>query len=256
MKEHKLDPSFAADLRALLIEHVTLEAAATKKARVRRRLFLGAGAAVAIGIAGGTAVAITNLLPGSDQVTTYGNPTGGEFTGTSTLDLGSRPAGATSVSIEFTCLSPGAFTFPDGAAETCDENTMERPATYRMTLPSGQHAITITATPGARWKINASYSSAVATAWGVNARGETFGVENEKGTPDLIAVIATNGKQGYAYARDMAAVTGVGPTSPEDAASLSAANAGKTMTVPVYESDGTTLLGQFTIGPAVADTTP
>lgn len=256
MRPHTLDPSYAATLRALLVEHVTLEAEATKKARRRRRLFLGAGAAIAIGAAGGTAVAITNLLPGSDQVTTYGKETGGEYTGTATLDLGPRPASATSVSIEFTCLSPGTFVFPDGASVICDKNLMQHPSLYRMALPNGQHTITITATSGARWKINAYYSSAVTTAWAVNARGETYGVENEKGTPDLIAVFATNGKQGYASARDTAAATGGQPTSPEDAAARSAANAGKTRTVPVYESDGTTLLGQFPIGPFNTTSTP
>ncbi len=248
MTDHTMNPDFAADLRSLLIAHVTREAAMTKKTRVRRRLFLGAGAALAIGIAGGTAVAVTNLLPGSDQVTTYGSPTVGEFTGTASFDLGPRPAGATSVSIELTCLSPGTYTFPDGASIVCDDNTMTRPALYRMPLPGNQRAVTITATPGARWKINVSYSSAVATAFGVNAQGETFGVENENGTPDLIAVTATNGKGGYAYARDMAAAEGPPPTSPEDAVSRN----GRTVSVPVYESDGTTLLGEFVIGPANA----
>lgn len=249
MSQPTLDPAFAVELRNLLVEHVTQEAAAAPKTRMRRRLFIGAGAALMIGVAGGTAVAITNLLPGSDQVTTYGNATGAEFTGTATLDLGPRPAEATSVTIDLTCLTAGSFTVPDGASAVCDAPDISgQPAHYRMPLPAGQHGITITATPGARWRISASYTSAVTTAWSVNARGETFGVENDHGTPDLIAVAATNGKQGYAYVRDMAAATGGQPTSPEQAAAQSAANVGKTFSVPVYESDGTTLVGTFTIG--------
>lgn len=55
------------------------------------------------------------------------------------------------------------------------------------------------------------------TPLGVNAKGETYGVESpENGTPDLIAVVATNGQSGYAYARDLNG--GPMPTSPEDTA--------------------------------------
>ena len=37
----------------------------------------------------------------------------------------------------------------------------------------------------------------------MNADGLTYGVANERGTPDLVAAIASNGKVGYVYSRDM-----------------------------------------------------
>ena len=38
------------------------------------------------------------------------------------------------------------------------------------------------------------------------------------------------------------------PTSPADAIAQQEANQGRTHTIPVYESDGTTVIGEFTIG--------
>lgn len=50
----------------------------------------------------------------------------------------------------------------------------------------------------------------------MNAKGETYGVENIHGSPDLIRVFATNGTVGYAYVADMNIAWGE-PTSPEHA---------------------------------------
>ena len=42
------------------------------------------------------------------------------------------------------------------------------------------------------------------------------------------------------------------PTSPADAIAQQEATAGKSRSVPVYESDGETVIGEFVIGPARA----
>jgi hypothetical protein len=86
-----------------------------------------------------------------------------------------------------------------------------------------------------------------------NARGQSFGSAAEARTPDeepdLILVVATNGREGYAYRTDLEAAHGpVNPTSPEDALRWQRENAGVVRTVPVYESDGLTRVGAFTIG--------
>ena len=86
------------------------------------------------------------------------------------------------------------------------------------------------------------------TEWGVNAKGETFGVETVNGSPDLLAVIATNGKTGYAYVAGMNSAWGPQPTSPEHALQMQEERAGQTVSVPVYESDGETVIGEFVMG--------
>jgi hypothetical protein len=64
----------------------------------------------------------------------------------------------------------------------------------------------------------------------VNAKGQTFGAPNEKGSPDLIPVRATNGAIGYALWADFISHGAEGDS------------------FPVYESDGTTVIGEFRIG--------
>jgi hypothetical protein len=91
-----------------------------------------------------------------------------------------------------------------------------------------------------------------AATYATNAEGLTYGsaygansVANE---PDLIRVLASNGLTGYAYKSQLEADASF--TSPGRALAWQEGNAGKTETVPVYESDGVTTIGQFIIEPS------
>jgi hypothetical protein len=82
-----------------------------------------------------------------------------------------------------------------------------------------------------------------------NANGQTYG-PNLHATPmveepDLMAVVATNGKDGYCLRTDL---EGPVPKTPQEALSQQAAQAGKDQVIPVYESDGTTQIGVFISG--------
>lgn len=190
-----------------------------------------------------------SVLPGGTETTTYGTPVAATYTGTATVDLGERPDEATGARIELTCLSPGEFAWPDGSSGSCSATDLgeEHPAWGVVDLGPGVEEVTITATDGASWRVTTTYVSTRTTKWGVNAGGDTYGVENENGTPDLIGVTATNGRSGYAYSEDLENAGGPPPTSPEQAYARQSANAGKTFSVPVYESDGETRIGEFTI---------
>ncbi|HWC21262.1 MAG TPA: hypothetical protein VG502_03085 [Flexivirga sp.] len=79
----------------------------------------------------------------------------------------------------------------------------------------------------------------------------TYGVTNDRGQePDLIAVVATNGKQGYVHAAEL---DGPAPTSPAQAQKWSRQDQGHIHSVPVYASDGTTKIGDFDV-PGIART--
>ncbi|MFE4542246.1 hypothetical protein [Arthrobacter sp. NPDC056727] len=92
-----------------------------------------------------------------------------------------------------------------------------------------------------RWPF-ARYVKQERTEWGINAKGETYGVESsEKGTPDLIAVIASNGVSGYVYAKELA---GPAPTNLVDAAK-NFSSPRPPREIPVYLSDGQTKVGTF-----------
>ncbi len=83
-----------------------------------------------------------------------------------------------------------------------------------------------------------------------NDAGLTYGSELDAQTPDqapdLIAAIATNGREGYVRRADLYPQL---PTSPEEA--LKAQEAGETgaRTIAVYALDGTTVVGDFEVTP-------
>lgn len=190
--------------------------------------------------------------PGSLRVTRLADPVSTTHTGTATVDLGQRPDQANAVTTALECLTPGSFTFPDGAGMQCDAadltgNPSSAFSSYVLDLPAGQDQIRIEASEGASWRITTTYVSTELVPWGVNAKGETYGAENENGTPDLIAVIATNGRIGYAYSEALNSATGGDPRSPQEALANQKARQGKTFSVPVYESDGDTVIGELQI---------
>lgn len=80
--------------------------------------------------------------------------------------------------------------------------------------------------------------------------GETFNVAFEN-FPDLIGVIATNGKEGYAYKEDL--IGEYVPQSPEEAVEymnkLAELNEQGIFfqVIPVYKNDGKTVIGEYEI---------
>ncbi|MFC6704335.1 hypothetical protein [Flexivirga alba] len=239
-----MNQTFADTLRAALVDHVDRAAVARKRKWWRR----AGGAGIFLVVVGGGAAAAQGVLPlpGADQVTNLSHPITVTRTGTSTVRLGPRPANATDAELRLRCLSAGTFTFADGASMSCsaaDAAGGTSITTYAMALGPGQNSTTITTTRGARWTLTVSYSQHVPTGWATNARGQTYGVTNDKGEdPDLIAAIATNGKQGYLYAAEL---NGAAPANPAQAQEWSKQDSGRTHSIPVYASDGTTKIGSF-----------
>ncbi|MFZ2501288.1 MAG: hypothetical protein WAW88_01265 [Nocardioides sp.] len=195
-------------------------------------------------------------LPGETTTIELSTPVSATATGTSSVALGSRPDGATAVNVSVVCLSAGRVVYPDGASVVCEgpatasEIADPRSANYGlMDLTPGQSSLKFRAKPDVSWKVVASYVRTETSEWGINAKGETFGVQRDGKSPDLIAAYATNGKHGYVYGKDL---DGPMPTSPTDALAQQEANEGRSRSVPVYESDGETIIGEFAITPGVS----
>lgn len=193
-------------------------------------------------------------LPGATTAVELSEPVAVTASGTSTVGLGARPRGATAAKVSVVCLTPGRIEYPDGASVECDgpssEEEIADPASSNyalLDLAPGQTSLTFRATEDVEWKVVATYVRTETSAWGVNAKGETFGVQRNGKSPDLIAVVTTDGRQGYAYAEDLDARWPV-PTSPADALAQQQADEGQERSVPVYESDGETLIGVYTGG--------
>lgn len=251
MNTTQMSSEFASAFRARLVERV---AAARPK---RRRLGLFAGAlALTIMVGGTAAAAATGLipLPGGTATTELAETVSGTFTGTAALHLGPRPADATAVSLSLTCRSVGTFTFDDGASVTCTTpGDSARPSTYAIsaTAISGDQ-VSITTEPEAVWTLTAAWVREETAPWAVNGGGATYGVINENGVPDLIAVMTTDNQPGYVWRTDLNDADGTTAAesfiSPEDALRWQEQNAGIVHYIPVYESDGTTQIGLFQVG--------
>jgi hypothetical protein len=183
-------------------------------------------------------------------------------TGSATIDLGPAPATATNVSLTLTCLSVGTFEFPDGSSMTCSPPLSSAAGSFGQStgvipLQPGQHTVTIDTSANASWRLQAVYVNRVTTSWGTNASGQTYGVTNQNGTPDLVAVSIDQGKvQGYVKASDINCASGNYVVhSPAQALAWDAASKNRNISIPVYESDGRTVIGVFVIDGGGSDAT-
>ena len=197
--------------------------------------------------------------PGGTRTIELGEPMTFTETGTVSVPLAAPPTGATAVTTSLACLDPGRLEWPDGASMRCLDSDVVEPGAdprdtgyYVLDLVPGQTTLTIKAAAGMRWKLSATYVRTEQTPWGVNAQGQTYGVENGDGTPDLVAVQATNGRRGYAYATEL---NGPQPTSPADALAHQEPDYDG-RDVPVYESDGVSRIGTFHVWGAGRDDPP
>jgi hypothetical protein len=94
----------------------------------------------------------------------------------------------------------------------------------------------------------------------VNIHGQTYGsslgATSLAGEPDLIASVATNGKDGYVFKTDLEAASGGNVTTLQEAAAWDKNGALVSHTVPVYAQDGTTVIGSFFISASHPTQTP
>ncbi|NHF61848.1 hypothetical protein [Microcella pacifica] len=234
MSTTEMDTEFARGVRAELTAIGTKDSRLQRHQRRARAVAVSVGAVVMVGALTGAAVVISNL-PGTTTVVPLGNIVTAAHTGTASIDLGSAPANATVVVIDLTCVSGDgrvtALTVPSAGSEGADGSGVhcaigQTAHIENGLLPAaGTSSITITADPGTAWSATAQYGTSSTTEWGVNANGQTYGVPNVNGVPDLTPARASNGAWGYVFAEELSAMDQEG-------------------FINVYESDGTTIIGQ------------
>jgi hypothetical protein len=253
MSVMEMDPVFTAALREALVATVK------DTPRVRRRWRWRVGTGTFLGVtlvAGGVALASGVFSPpGAPVNSLLGHVIIATRTGTATIDIGAPPATATDVSLALRCLTVGTFYFPDGSSMVCDSADITHaplgPAFEVVPLTSGVNTVTIKSSPNATWTLQATYVNQVKTTWGVNAIGETYGVSNQQGTPDLIAVVIDGGKiNGYVKESELNCAAGGDVATLAEAAAWDITSQNRNITIPVYESDGVTVVGTFTVGNA------
>ncbi|MGR0158404.1 peptidase M56 family protein [Paenarthrobacter nitroguajacolicus] len=256
MNQLQPDEVLSQALRAELVSRVQKASPSRKRRRVR--LWLGGGTLAGIGLLGGVGAAAAGyfVMPGSQNVTALSSAVTGTYEGTATVELGAPPEGTTGIEMELTCLTPGFLKIGEagGGVACSSEDLLAGPQTVRginVLLP-GQDSLTVITGSITRWQITAKYVNQETTDWGVNQDGKTYGMENEKGAPDLIAVMATNMARGYVYRTDLEEADGTAASrtfrSPADALAWQEARGGRSVTIPVYDANGKNVVGEFVIG--------
>ena len=282
MNDVTFTPERSDAMRHAIVDHVD-EASSPANRRAHRLLaaVLTAGAGIILVGGGLTAASAAGLidwpfanqspLPGGDTavvVSPSGEAAGDGPSepvvldqvgrGSAEMPLPGAPADATHLSVQFTCLTPDEFYWgvdpvnnPGMSCGPADIGARSDTAWYDFPLDGGSTTFYIRAEPEAAWRLSAVFLSKETTEWAVNENGQTYGIANENGTPDLVAVVTEDGVEGYAYAEELAEADGSAAAktfdSPDDALRWQEAREGKRISVPVYTSDGKTVLGEFVI---------
>ncbi len=91
---------------------------------------------------------------------TAANPVSGTYTGTQTIELGTPPAEATSISVEITCLGPGSIFLQDGAKTICGEKSKGTTSSTTLPLSPGQDSTEVkTSDPSVSYKAKIAYEN-------------------------------------------------------------------------------------------------
>lgn len=206
-------------------------------------------------------------VPGAPVISVLGEPRSLRVVGAVTLPLDPRPDDTTHVRVTLTITSPGKVTWgtdaggdnPSSTASGADIAAGTAMAWYDFPLDDTTRELYFAADGTAAATATVQYLAHVPTRLGVNAHGDTFGVEGgPDGRPDLIAVsgVADDGTlvEGYAWASDLDAFSPdhrEQPSNPEEALEWQAERDEKYPAgwdIRVYESDGRTDIGRFHIG--------
>ncbi|MCA0438508.1 MAG: hypothetical protein LCH98_18920 [Actinobacteria bacterium] len=182
-------------------------------------------------------------VPGGERIELVGPLVVREGTGTVTIDLGPRPAGANAIAHDLSCLTAGSWDAGPFGTTSCDgpgpEWTEPTPLNASEQA-AAQQVFTVTGTGQVRVRMGWAKRSVQPLA--TNARGESYGSMANGLAPDLVLVAMKNGGSGYVRRTDLE------PTEPRNTPGPPITTNPAPRTIPVYESDGVAVIGEFGIG--------
>lgn len=205
-------------------------------------------------------------IPGSPIVSALGEPFSAAIAGSTEVPL-DPPDGATELRVTITPSEPGSLGWgldaggnnPRVSVSARDIEGGTATTWYDFPVDGSERTFYLDAGNGYEGTATFQWTLQIPTELGVNARGETFGVAAPVvGTPDLILVVAETPDggwtEGYARSADLNASSpdhpGL-PSSPAEALEWQREAQEKYpdgWQIPVFESDGVTQVGVFTIG--------
>jgi hypothetical protein len=254
MIDQKLDDNFSKALREDLVKHV-------RTSRRRRRTTPIASVSLAALILGGS-IASASRTPG-ELGKPLARPVIETHVGSATVPLPPAPPDATNVRIVLSCMTPGRCQTPGGGVSGGDWATFEGPLMQAdslrlMNKPDDGNAqllppidpsdgLNVSAETGVVWRVYAVYVDEYESDWFTNESGQTYGVPNNAGAPDLIAAWTDDGQLGYTPSDQLLGRD----AEPQfhSAADVQTYVSGSSVKqrLPVFAEDGETLVGYVTV---------
>ncbi len=261
MIEQQLDERIADVLHEQLVGHV-----AGHRRRRRRRAVTRVVVVVAAVAAVGGCVAYASSPP-TVVPRPLARPVIVSGVGSTVVPLPPAPRDATNIEIMLSCMSPGRCMTPGGGTASADSwepwaefGPLADPDSLRLTnepdegnaqrLPPIDPAdgLPISAGPRVVWRVWVAYVGNWNSEQGTNDAGQTYGLPNATGEPDLIAVWTDDGQLGYTpSALLLGADSSPRLWSEGDLDAYLATSHEAAQTLPVYTEDGETLIGTLTI---------
>lgn len=175
-----------------------------------------------------------SVIPGAPVVILLGDSVTQHVDSYTTVSLSDRPEGATHVRVTVVGLSAGSLSFGTSDGDGNPSTTWTKgdvaagDAFTEFDFPLNDSVNALYLNPdGFAGTATVQYLAHIPTKLGTNESGQTFGVSgSDQGEPDLVAVEATNGVQGFVLRSDLDAGAGM---------------------FPVFESDGATVVGEFRV---------
>ena len=242
-----LDPEFAQALRRELVTTVEHEARPVQHwgAHTRRAWLIGGLTAALVGGAD-VATAVLAGTPGGEIITPVAGDVTVEGQGPGTIDLGPAPERAARIDWTLDCVTAAWVTIDGGGSVRCGAGGRSGGQLSLDATPDG--IITVTAGADDGWSITATYVAVEPIPLATNDNGETYGTDADDAAPDLILAWATNGREGYVRRSELDTAYGPEPTSPAHALEIQEQRPPGPAYIPVYESDGVTVIGEFEVG--------
>jgi hypothetical protein len=237
-----VDPVFTAALRRELVALPSAE-----PWRIRNRAALIAAMAISALALGGVA-AVAGLRP-ADEVATapLAPPVIVNGVGPAKVRLPAAPTNATYARLELTCFDGIRCNTPGGGVEgpATGIPRVQRDALPLSTTPDVTNAqrlplldpadgVPIDVAPGTHWRLYAVYTDGLKPVSAPVGNGKTLGIPSNLDIPDLVPIIATNGRAGWA---DYGLLTYQARPELTDVGTSQAP-------IPVYGADGKTVVGE------------
>lgn len=237
-----LDPVFAAALRQ---ELTALPVAKPP----RRKLAALVACFLSVITVGGVAVA-TLLPPGEMAAAALAPPVVVNGVGPAIVPMPDAPDGAMYLRVELACFDGNRCFTPGGGVEGGVEGPRERPLVQGQALPltdrvdetnpqllepvDPSRGVTVDVEPGTHWRLYAVYTDRLDPEPAAVDNGLILGIPGNSVVPDLVPAVATNGKTGWV--RYSLLISDAQPTLTADGTQQAP--------IPVYGTDGTTVIGE------------